>query len=75
MLGMKDTISEEDMLVDVTKIELEKRLDKFEKENSMLKEDNESIRKDNEIMKRQIAEIAQLTAELYKMKEVMELEL
>jgi hypothetical protein len=29
---MKDTISEEDMLVDVTKIELEKRLDKFEKE-------------------------------------------
>jgi hypothetical protein len=58
MLGMKDTISEEDMLVDITKMELEKRLDKFEKENQMLKEDNE-------IMKRQIEEIAKLTVELY----------
>lgn len=75
LLGMKDTIAEEDLLIDVTKIELEKRLDKFEKENQMLKEANESVRKDNEIMKRQITEIAQLTAELYKMKEVMELEL
>jgi len=59
MLGMKDTISEEDMLVDITKMEIEKRLDKTEKENLLLKEDNE-------IMKIQIAEIAKLTAELYR---------
>ncbi len=59
MLGMKDTISEEDMLVDITKMELEKRIDKFEKENQMLKEDNEA-------MKIKIKEIAQLTAELYR---------
>jgi hypothetical protein len=59
LLGMKDTISEEDMLVDVTKIELEKRMDKTEKENAMLKEDNE-------ILKMQMAKIAELTNNLYK---------
>jgi integrase len=68
LLGMKDTISEEDLLIDVTKIELERRIDKAEKENQMIKEDNE-------IMKKQIAQIAELTTELYRIKEVMELEL
>jgi hypothetical protein len=58
MLGMRDTISEDDMLVDITKMELEKRIDKTEKENQMLKEDNE-------IMKLQIAQIGKLTAQLY----------
>ncbi|MBU2576471.1 MAG: site-specific integrase [Nanoarchaeota archaeon] len=68
LLGMKDTISEEDLLIDVTKIELERRIDKAEKENQMLKEDNEQ-------MKIQIATIAQLTAEMYaQMKEIQELE-
>lgn len=38
LFGMKDTISEEDLLVDVTKTEVEKRLNKTEKENQMLKE-------------------------------------
>ncbi len=38
LLGMKDTISEEDMLVDLTKTEIEKRLLKTEKENEILKE-------------------------------------
>jgi len=59
MLGMKDTISEEDMLVDITKMELEKRIDKTEKENQLLKEDNE-------VMKIRLNEIAKLTAELYR---------
>lgn len=69
MLGMRDTISEEDMLVDVTKIELEKRIDKAEKNNQMLKEENE-------IMKLQIAKIGELTARLYTQMEVnMDLEL
>jgi hypothetical protein len=75
LLGMSDTISENDMLIDITKVELEKRLDKLEKENNMLKEDNESIRKDNELMKIQITEIAKLTTELYRMKEVIEVKL
>ena len=59
LLGMSDTISEEDLLVDVTKIELERRLDKTEKDNVLLKEDNE-------LMKVQIAEIGELTARIYR---------
>ena len=35
---MKDTISEEDLLIDVTKTELEKRLIATEKDNQLLKE-------------------------------------
>jgi len=38
MLGMRDTISEEDLLVDITKTEIEKQLLKSERENEMLKE-------------------------------------
>ena len=65
---MKDTISEDDMLVDITKMELEKRIDKTEKENQMLKEDNE-------IMKHQIAQIAELTVQLYKQMKEEEIEI
>jgi hypothetical protein len=69
LLGMSDTISEDDMLVDVTKMELEKRIDRGEKENQMLKEDNEQ-------MKLQIAKIAEVTSRLYRqMKVSQELEL
>ena len=35
---MSDTISEEDMFVDVTKTEIEQRLTKSERENEILKE-------------------------------------
>jgi len=38
LLGMRDTISEEDMLLDVTKTELENRLGKVERENGLLKD-------------------------------------
>lgn len=38
MLGMRDTISEEDMLVDVTKTEIEQRLLKTENEKKVLEE-------------------------------------
>ncbi len=38
LLGMQDTISEEDMLLDVTKTEIEQRLEKSEKENKILHE-------------------------------------
>jgi hypothetical protein len=55
---MKDTISEEDLLVDVTKIELERRLDKNEKTSEMLKEENE-------ILKEQIKRIGKLVHHLY----------
>lgn len=38
LLGMRDTINEEDMLIDVTKTEIEKKLDKSEKEKELLQE-------------------------------------
>jgi integrase len=41
LLGMKDTISEEDMLIDMTKTEIERRLIKTEQEYNILKEKSE----------------------------------
>jgi len=69
LLGMKDTIAEEDMLVDITKTEIEKRLDKSEKENQL-------IREENELMKIQMAKLAELTNIIYKQMRInQELEL
>ena len=50
MLGMRDTISKEDLLVDVTKTELEKRLTKSENKSELLEAQVD-------VMKRQLAEI------------------
>ena len=69
LLGMKDTISEDDMLVDVTKTEIEKRLNNSEKENQILREDNDQ-------MKLQMAKITELTSKIYQqMKVNQELEI
>ena len=38
LLGMKDTISQEDMLLDLTKTEIEQRLEKSEKEKEIMQE-------------------------------------
>jgi len=46
LLGMKDTITEEDMLIDLTKTEIEKRLLKTEQENEILKEKQEAYNTD-----------------------------
>ena len=43
LLGMKDTISQEDLFVDTTKTEIEKKLDKSEKENELLKDRIDSM--------------------------------
>jgi hypothetical protein len=43
LLGMKDTISEEDMLLDLTKTEIEKRLEKSEKEKEILMDRMRSV--------------------------------
>ena len=56
MLGMRDTISEDDMLVDVTKTELENRLLKTEKDYEILKEEMDAIRKQSETMKKLVGE-------------------
>jgi len=53
----KDTIAEEDMLVDVTKTEIEKRLERSEKEKDILQERLVS-------MESQMARIMELTKQL-----------
>lgn len=50
MIGMKDTIQEDDMFVDITKTEVEQRLTKAEQEKALLIEEME-------IMKKQMSEI------------------
>jgi len=68
LLGMRDTISEEDMLVDVTKTEIEKRLTSSENENKMLKEEMETVReqmKKIEIMIKQSIGDARLIYEFH----------
>jgi hypothetical protein len=55
LIGMRDTISESDLLIDVTKTELEKRLANEEKENSLLKERVE-------VMENQMKEMRELVS-------------
>ncbi len=59
LLGMKDTITEEDMLIDITKTEIEKRLAKTERENEILKERSK-------INESKLAEIQALVDEMYQ---------
>ena len=44
LLGMRDTIQQEDLLIDVTKTEIEKRLLHAETRSQMLEEDNNGMR-------------------------------
>lgn len=44
MLGMRDTITEEDILIDLTKTEIEKRLVQTENKYKILAEENEQMR-------------------------------
>jgi hypothetical protein len=39
LLGMKDTISQEDMLIDVTKTDIEKELEKTKRENTLIRDE------------------------------------
>jgi len=54
LLGMTDTIQEDDMLIDVTKTEIEKRLEKSEKRNEMLEDELK-------LMRDQIKQIGEVT--------------
>jgi len=57
LLGMKDTISEEDILIDVTKTEIEKRLEKSEKEKEIMQEKMK-------VMEEQMNKMIELTTKL-----------
>jgi integrase len=57
LLGMKDTIAEEDLLIDTTKTEIEKQLEKERKEKEIMKERMQT-------MEFQMAKILELTNRL-----------
>jgi integrase len=67
LLGMKDTITEEDLLMDMTKTEIERRLLKTEQENEILKEKIESY--DNEV--RQVKTLLKIFASKFQQLEKM----
>jgi len=46
LLGMKDTISEQDMFIDVTKTEIEKRLMQSEKDKEIMNEDMQNLKEE-----------------------------
>jgi integrase len=54
LLGMKDTISEEDMLIDISKTEIERQLIKSEQENKVLKEKIEAYTRDLTMLQTQM---------------------
>ncbi|PIN88972.1 hypothetical protein COU60_04825 [Candidatus Pacearchaeota archaeon CG10_big_fil_rev_8_21_14_0_10_34_76] len=58
LLGMRDTISEDDMLIDITKTEIEQKLQKAEKEKELMQEQLTTLQ-------RQVAKIGELTKHLY----------
>jgi len=58
LLGMRDTISEEDLLIDLTKTEIEKRLVNAENENRLLRDEMDAVRV-------QMKQIGILTKTLY----------
>ena len=59
LLGMKDTISEEDLLIDTTKTEIEKRLSETEKKNTIL---NDKL----DFLETKLSEIGKLTDVLFE---------
>jgi integrase len=54
LLGMKDTISEDDMLIDMSKTEIERHLVKTEQENKVLKEKIEAYTRDLAVLQAQM---------------------
>ena len=58
LLGMKDTISEDDMLVDVTRTEIERKLEKSEKEKDLMRDEIQTLRM-------QMVQISELTKQLH----------
>ncbi|HJX50328.1 MAG TPA: hypothetical protein VJ438_02605, partial [Candidatus Nanoarchaeia archaeon] len=69
LLGMKDTISEEDLLIDVTKTEIEKRLTKTEQENELRKDEFKRMKKEVEDI-RELAEDVRSKLRKLELKEI-----
>jgi len=66
LLGMKDTIAEEDLLMDVTKSEIEKQLSKTQKENELLQDRLQSM----EQQMKQVLELMKVAGNKFQQIEV-----
>jgi integrase len=64
MLGMRDTINEEDMLIDLTKTEIEKKLVKSENEKSVLMDRVEMLEKQMSVIMPEVDEMRKSFKEL-----------
>jgi len=64
MLGMKDTINEDDMLVDLTKTEIEKKLVKSENEKDILQDRVEMLEKQMSVIMPEVDEMRTAFKEL-----------
>ncbi len=73
LLGMKDTISEEDMLIDLTKTEIEKRLEKSDKEKEMLSEKVNSLQNEVTELKAYVLEAHKKYLEVRNDKEIIQI--
>ena len=67
-LGMRDTISEEDMLIDVTKTEIEKQLAKSEREKELMKEEIGSLRVQMKIIAEEFKQIKYNSVQIIEFK-------
>jgi hypothetical protein len=65
---MRDTISEEDMLVDVTKTELEKRLEKSDRDKELMKEELSSVRMQIKIMQEEFRKLKYNSIQIVELK-------
>jgi len=68
MLGMRDTINEDDMLIDLTKTEIEKKLVKSENEKNVLLDRIESLEKQMDMIVPEVEEMRILIKELQLLK-------
>ncbi|MDP3026750.1 MAG: tyrosine-type recombinase/integrase, partial [Nanoarchaeota archaeon] len=67
-LGMRDTISEDDMLIDVTKTEIEKQLAKSEREKEIMKEEISSLRMQMKIIEEEFKQIKYSAVQIVEFK-------
>lgn len=67
-LGMRDTISEEDMLVDVTKTEIEKQLAKSDREKEIMKEELSSMRVQMKVIIEEIRQLKHNSVQIIELK-------
>ena len=68
MLGMKDTINEDDMLVDLTKTEIEKKLVKSENEKDILQDRVEMLEKQMSVIMPEVDEMKMMIKEFQLLK-------